>query len=100
MRVTIDATPLLLRSAGVKTYVYHWTRSLAAAAGASNLGLFPYLTRALKLNGCRHERSLLPSSATLARLALLYAANSAPLPILNVIGGQRPDIFHASHQLI
>ena len=28
MRVSIDCTPLLIRSAGVKTYLYHWTEAL------------------------------------------------------------------------
>jgi glycosyltransferase involved in cell wall biosynthesis len=32
MRITLDATPLLLKSAGVKAYFYYWYRTLAAAA--------------------------------------------------------------------
>jgi glycosyltransferase involved in cell wall biosynthesis len=99
MRLTIDATPLLLRSAGVKTYVYHWTRSLAAAAAGRTLDLFPYLDAALDRNGCPHERSILGPAATLARLAALHAANASPLPILNAALARR-DVFHASHQLL
>src|SRR5204863_4725857 len=96
MRVLIDATPLLLRSAGVKTYVFHWTRALEATAGKHSLELFPYIG---KFEECVHDRSVLPRGATLARLALLHAANGSPIPILNAMG-RRLDVFHASHQLL
>ena len=96
MRVSIDATPLLLRSAGVKTYVFHWTRALRAAAGKHSLDLFPYIG---DVPECAHERSVLPMGATLARLALLHAVNGSPFPILNATGA-RVDVFHASHQLL
>src|SRR5690348_13411040 len=98
MRVAIDATPLLLRSAGVKTYVFHWVRALAASADKHSLELFPYLEPG-GLTSCSHERSVLPAGATLARLALLHAANGSPFPILNALG-RRFDVFHASHQLL
>ena len=32
MRVVIDAVPLLIRSAGVKNYLYHWIDHLRLAA--------------------------------------------------------------------
>src|SRR5438105_13889801 len=99
MRISIDATPLLLRSAGVKTYVYHWTRHLQATAGDHQLELFPYLNGTHDSEACNHERPLLGLFATFSRLALLHAANGSPLPILNAIGA-RLDIFHASHQLL
>src|SRR4051812_37076946 len=96
MRLLIDATPLLLRSAGVKTYVYYWTRYLKATAGKHRVELFPFLG---DIGECRHDRSVLPAAATLARIALLHASNGSPLPILNTIGS-RVEIFHASHQLV
>ena len=34
MRVVIDAVPLLIRSAGVKNYLYHWIEHLRRAARA------------------------------------------------------------------
>src|SRR6266852_80989 len=98
MRVSIDATPLLLRSAGVKTYVYYWTRYLQAAAGSDTLKLFPFIDPARLPEGCVHERSVLGRWQTMARLALLHAANRSPIPILNAPGA-RLDLFHASHQL-
>jgi len=99
MRVSIDATPLLLRSAGVKTYVYYWTRYLQAAAGSDTLKLFPFIDPARLPEGCVHERSVLGRWQTMARLALLHAANRSPIPILNAPGA-RLDLFHASHQLL
>src|SRR4051812_15580194 len=97
MRVSIDATPLLLRSAGVKTYVYHWTQALKFTAGEHSLELFPYLDS--EIAECVHDRSVLPFGATMARLVLLHAANGSPIPILNALGA-RLDVFHASHQLV
>ena len=38
--VVLDASPLLLRSAGVKNYVYYWARSLAEQAKPNSLQLF------------------------------------------------------------
>ena len=99
MRVLIDAIPLLLRSAGVKTYVYYWTRHLRAAAGNHSLELFPFLDGDGLSEGCQHERSLLPWWPTMARLALLHAANGSPFPILNRLCAG-VDLFHASHQLV
>jgi len=99
MRVLIDATPLLLRSAGVKTYVHYWTRYLRAAAGGHTLELFPFLDPDGVAGACHHERSALTRWPTLARLLLLHAANGSPLPILNRLGAG-VDVFHASHQLL
>jgi alpha-1,3-rhamnosyl/mannosyltransferase len=99
MRVSIDATPLLLRSAGVKTFVYYWTRSLQAVRRSHTLDLYPYLDWDRLSEGCHHERSVLARWPTLARLALLHAANWSPIPLLNGLGAGL-DIFHASHQLL
>lgn len=99
LRVSIDATPLLLRSAGVKTYVYYWTRYLQSAGGRHTLELFPLLEPAGLAEKCVHERSMATRWRTVAGLALLHAANGSPVPILNALGG-RLDLFHASHQLL
>src|SRR5258706_13111690 len=99
MRVSIDATPLLLRSAGVKTYVYYWTRYLRSAAGRHTLDLFPFLGGDGGASACDHEHSALARWPTIARLALLHAANGSPIPILNRLGAGI-DVFHASHQLL
>ncbi|HMC59983.1 MAG TPA: hypothetical protein VKJ01_12390, partial [Candidatus Solibacter sp.] len=43
MRVVIDAVPLLIRSAGVKNYLYYWIEYLRRAAGADQIRTFPAL---------------------------------------------------------
>ena len=95
IRVALDASPLLLRSAGVKNYTYYWARSLMEQAGGRSVSLFPYLNG---LGSFSHETSVLGPAATLPRLALLHAANILPLPLLNWFAPQA-DVFHASHQL-
>ena len=55
MRVVIDATPLLVRSAGVKNYLYHWITHLQRAAGSDAIGTFPALPA---LRPLTHEASV------------------------------------------
>ena len=95
MRVVIDATPLLLRSAGVKTHVYHWIRHLRRLGGDASISTFPFLGPVAEFP---HERSVLSGPQTVARLAFLQAVNYSRLPVLDWLG-PRADIFHASHQL-
>lgn len=95
MRIAIDSTPLLLRSAGVKTYVYNWLRHLRRLAGAETVRAWPYLEPADEYS---HEESVVGQAGTLARLALLHAVNYSGLPLLDWLG-PRVDVFHASHQL-
>jgi glycosyltransferase involved in cell wall biosynthesis len=93
--VVLDASPLLLRSAGVKNYVYYWARSLAEQAKPNSLQLFPFLKGP---GNIAHENSVLGAMDTLPRLGLLYAANVCPFPVMNWFTPQS-DIFHASHQV-
>lgn len=94
MRITIDATSLLLRSAGVKSYTYHWLRALRQIAGASSIRAFPFLHQTGALD---HDRSMLPLWATYPRLAVLYGVNFFPPALDWCIEGA--DIFHASNQV-
>ena len=96
MKVCIDATPLLLRSAGVKTYVYHWAGHLIRLAGPDHVKLFPLLDG---IGECVHERSVMGPARTVAGLALLHAANALGGWVLNGLG-RESGIFHASHQLM
>lgn len=95
MRVAIDATPLLLRSAGVKTYVYEWIRHLRRLASGDAVLAFPFLGA---VDGYSHEKSVVGRTQTLLRLALVHAANHSRLPLLDLVC-PRVDVFHASHQL-
>ena len=94
MRLLIDATPLLLRSAGVKTYVYHWIRHLEKSRGTHRIGLFPLLR---ELGECDHERSAASPLRTAAGIALLQSGNYLGGPVLGWLG-RRADIFHHSSQ--
>lgn len=92
MRITIDATPLLVRSAGVKNYLYYWIRSLRALAGEGAVRTFPLN---LRLGPLDHEASIAGPLATLVGLARLHAANYLHLPVLDDRAG-REAVFHAS----
>ncbi|MCC7176337.1 MAG: glycosyltransferase family 4 protein [Bryobacterales bacterium] len=95
MRIAIDCIPLLLRSAGVKTYVYNWFRSMQRQAAGDTLLAWPYVTVADRYS---HEESLVSRPGTLARLALLHAATHLRLPVVDWLG-PRVDVFHASQQM-
>src|SRR5580700_2953173 len=95
MRITIDATSALLRSAGIKSYTYHWVRHLRRLAQSDDIRAFPYLN---DFGGLDHEASTLSEWQTLPRLALLYFVNVPGNPTLDwILGGS--DIFHASNQV-
>lgn len=95
MRVAIDAIPLLLRSAGVKTYLFNWIVSLRRVAGDGRVVTFPSLGPLVSYS---HERSVLGRLPTLGRLALLHANNYSPVSWLDWLG-PKSDVFHASQQL-
>jgi alpha-1,3-rhamnosyl/mannosyltransferase len=93
MRVVIDATPLLVRSAGVKTYLYHWIAALRRFQSGLDLGLYPRLDR---FGPLRHGGSVLPPLATWTRFALLGLARLGGGQAAGWIAG-RADLFHASN---
>lgn len=90
MRVTIDAVPLLVRSAGVKNYLYYWTRHLRQESRGVEIRLFPFLGEPGRLD---HEDSVVNPLTTYARLGLLFLLNRVPN---DAIGWMDPhiDIFH------
>jgi glycosyltransferase involved in cell wall biosynthesis len=96
IRVCVDCAPLLVRSAGVKTYVYHWVEALRRLAGPDRVGLFPAFT---ELGPCLHEESVLGPWPTILGLSLIHASNVLPLPVLDVLG-VRYNVFHASHLVL
>ncbi len=96
MRIVIDATPLLLRSAGVKTYTYHWIQHLFEEARNEQILTFPRIENFAAL---QHERSMASPARTFYQLGLLYAANHlGALPLLDWTI-PKADIFHASNQV-
>ena len=96
MRVTIDATSALLRSAGIKAYTYYWVKNLRKLARpGEDIRAFPYLKDFGRLH---HEASTLSKSATLTRLAVLYGVNfGGPVVLDTVLRGSH--IFHGSNQV-
>jgi len=96
MRITIDATPTLLRSAGVKTYIYHWLVHLRRCASPTErIVAFPFLD---SLGSLSHPSSTLGSGDTLWRLAVIHLVNLGRSHGLSqILAGT--DIFHISHHL-
>lgn len=94
MRILIDASPLLLRSVGIKTYLYHWIQHLCQQAGNEQILTFPRLDKLAPLN---HERSILTPLQTFTKLGLLHFANLAPSLAGWVI--PKADVFHVSNQI-
>jgi alpha-1,3-rhamnosyl/mannosyltransferase len=95
MRVVIDATPLLIRSAGVKTYLYHWIGALRRAAGTDAIRTFPATGDFAPLT---HDRPAATFWVTDSGLAALALANYTPLPIARW-AARGADIFHTTHLL-
>jgi len=94
VKITIDATSALLRSAGVKGYTYHWLRSLRRQASTGDeIRAFPLLKNWAKLD---HEHSALALAPTIARLAALHAANVLGPAVLDVLLGLT-NVFHAGN---
>jgi alpha-1,3-rhamnosyl/mannosyltransferase len=92
MHLVIDATPLLVRSAGIKNYLYYWSHALEQSAGSHRVSLFPFLNRPVQL---RHDRSVAPWLPTLARLSWVRLINRSGFVGQTLYPTAR--IFHASN---
>lgn len=93
MRILIDASSLLLRSAGVKTYFYHWITHLRQQAGGDRIFAFPFLN---ELGELHHDRSVLCPRQTWPRLGLVYAAKFGWSPVVDLLT-INTDVFHISN---
>src|SRR5215471_10193226 len=91
MRVLIDATPLLVKSAGGKNYLYHWIGHLRRVAGADIIGTFPAMEECV----LRHDVSVAGKWRTVRGLAMLGLGNHTPFPVIDV-AARGADLFHAS----
>jgi glycosyltransferase involved in cell wall biosynthesis len=94
MRILIDATPVLLPSVGIKTYLYYWIQHLWQQARNEQILTFPRLDKLTALN---HERSILTPAQTFPKLALFHLVNRAPMLSRWIIG--KTDVFHVSNQI-
>jgi glycosyltransferase involved in cell wall biosynthesis len=96
MQILIDATPLLLRSAGVKNYTYYWIQNLWQQAQNDRVRTLPALASLGPLN---HERSIAGALRTYAHLGRVFVANAVPsLPLLRWTM-PKADVFHVSNQI-
>ncbi len=95
MRILVDASPLLLRSAGVKNYTWHWLASLRAAAPPGSIRAFPFLGS--RWGALDHEHSTISAWGTWPRLAALYFLNTPGNPLIDELC-RGADLFHASNQ--
>jgi glycosyltransferase involved in cell wall biosynthesis len=95
MRIMVDATSLLLPGAGVKTYMYHWIRSLQRSGTQDAIRLFPFFGQLADLD---HERSSVGKRHTTLATMAVYFSNLKWNPVLEVVGCAA-DVFHASQHL-
>src|ERR1041384_5152093 len=97
MRVLVDATPVLLPSAGVKNLVYYWLLHLQAEARGDSIAGFPALRDLGRLD---HEHSTRGRLSTLARLLFVNFSNIRGNHALDLLLDHRYDVFHASQHLV
>jgi glycosyltransferase involved in cell wall biosynthesis len=95
MKICIDATPLLLRSVGVKTYIYHWLDHLMKSSENGTVVAFPGIRQLGALN---HDGSQLGFVATSLRIAAILAANNK-VPLAEKLWMPKADVFHVSSQV-
>jgi hypothetical protein len=81
MRICIDGTALLLRSAGIKNYLYHWMRALAKHAPEHRISAFPMLG---DIGDLDHDRSTLTALQTYPRIAVLQFINKIFNPAIGL----------------
>jgi len=94
MRITIDALPLLFRSAGVKNYLYYWIQHLQREPGA-DVRLFPV---PVKTEALDHRKTLAGPASTFFRLGLFYFMNRLPASFSQP-WFRGTDVFHATRIL-
>jgi glycosyltransferase involved in cell wall biosynthesis len=94
VRVVVDATPTLLRSAGVKTYLYNWILALQRNASPHDLSLYPFLQ---DLGPLQHEKANGNKWVNKVRLISYGIVNAHEFLQNQVLGG--PDVFHVSQQI-
>ena len=95
MRLTIDAIPLLFRSAGVKNYLYHWIHHLRRQPAAPDIRLFPWLGDLPPLD---HQAPLAGPVGTFLRLGSFFVWNRLP-PVIGEPLVPAGGIFHSAKLL-
>jgi alpha-1,3-rhamnosyl/mannosyltransferase len=96
MRILVDATSVLLPSAGVKNLLYYWLLHLQTEAPPGTISAFPALRDLGRLD---HEHSTVGQLSTFARLLFVNFSNIRRNPVLDLVLHNRYDVFHASQHL-
>jgi len=96
MRIVVDVTSLLVRSAGVKTYLYHWISALLKQSSEESISFFPFFPKGARQ--LDHQNSVFGRQQTRLAKSLVHLANVKGNPILELLAC-RADIFHASQHL-
>jgi alpha-1,3-rhamnosyl/mannosyltransferase len=95
MRLCLDCVPFLVRSAGVKAYLFQLHVHLRGTAGSHSVDSFPWLGH---VQDFHHEGSVIPPLPTAARIAFLYFLNIPGNRVLDFVC-RGADVFHASNQV-
>ena len=95
MRIAVDATALLLQSAGVKSYLYYWLSSLSPEAGrrGDQLSFFP---PGFRLSSALDRQKASARSSFGLRLVQLFDLLGSAPPRMFV---PTSDVFHASQHM-
>jgi alpha-1,3-rhamnosyl/mannosyltransferase len=93
MNVRIDLSPLLVLSAGVKAYLFHWYRAMKRAETAVRVGPYPCLPEPETLV---HNRSVYGSLTTWPAILRVLAGRRMPRLFLDP-AGHGVDVFHTSN---
>jgi len=95
LKIVVDATSILLPSAGVKNYIYWWLQALLRRAAPGTISAYPFLNN---LGGLDHLRPPLdPVKARLRRI-LVNLANIRGNRLIDILHSDA-DIFHASQHV-
>ena len=92
MRILYDATPLLMRSAGVKHYHHTLLRTLIPHIAPHQLGLFPFLDT---LTANRPDLSNYPPYGTLWRLGAVLGSNYTGWGLAK-LAARKSQLFHVT----
>lgn len=95
MKVMVDGTALLLRSAGVKSVLYHWIQALQEEAGADSLAVYPPMPR---IGALDHQNSVTSKWATRKGIAMAVSNQRLGLPFPEWLS-RDADVFHCSNQV-
>lgn len=95
MRVVLDVCSILLRSSGVKNYIYFWALALKEAAGSNSLSFYPMVRTLGPLN---HQQSNQTRFDTSLRIQIMNLMNVRNNPFVN-LAFRSADLVHVSQHM-